>query len=228
MKASTASRFVPGTIYVAPGGRHMQVIKRDNGIFIALDDGPLVNYCRPAVDPLFYSAAAAWGPAALALILTGMGSDGAKGGAEHRRPWRQRHRAGRGVQRGVGHAGCGGACGNLLGRASARPDRAQESCVCFPESVSDPIGLRLPAQAPQGALGPRALRRQAVSGRKPAAADRAQDRRAAPRRPGGQAQGARRRAAHRRRGRGDDDQRIVLLPRQDPVRSFPRGHACRA
>ncbi len=73
---------LPGTIYVAPGGRHMQVVKRDGGIFIALDDGPLVNYCKPAVDPLFFSAAAVWGPAALALILTGMGSDGAKGGAD--------------------------------------------------------------------------------------------------------------------------------------------------
>jgi two-component system chemotaxis response regulator CheB len=73
---------LPGTIYVAPGGKHMQVVKRDNAIFIALDDGPLVNYCKPAVDPLFRSAAAAWGSAALAVILTGMGSDGAKGGAE--------------------------------------------------------------------------------------------------------------------------------------------------
>jgi two-component system, chemotaxis family, protein-glutamate methylesterase/glutaminase len=58
------------------------VVKRDSGIFIALDDGPLVNYCRPAVDPLFFTAAAVWGPAALALILTGMGSDGTKGGAD--------------------------------------------------------------------------------------------------------------------------------------------------
>ena len=73
---------VPGTIYVAPGGKHMQAVKRDNAVFIALDDGPLVNYCKPAVDPLFRSAAAAWGSAALALVLTGMGSDGAKGGAE--------------------------------------------------------------------------------------------------------------------------------------------------
>jgi two-component system, chemotaxis family, protein-glutamate methylesterase/glutaminase len=72
----------PGTIYVAPGGKHMQAVRRDNGVFIALDDGPSVNYCKPAVDPLFRSAAAAWGPGALALILTGMGSDGAKGGAE--------------------------------------------------------------------------------------------------------------------------------------------------
>jgi two-component system chemotaxis response regulator CheB len=71
-----------GTIYVAPGGKHMQVVKRDHGAAIALDDGPLVNFCRPAVDPLFRSAAAVWGPAVLALVLTGMGSDGAKGGAE--------------------------------------------------------------------------------------------------------------------------------------------------
>jgi two-component system, chemotaxis family, protein-glutamate methylesterase/glutaminase len=72
----------PGTIYVAPGGKHMQAIRRDHGIFIALDDGPLVNFCRPAVDPLFRSAAAVWGPAVLALVLTGMGQDGTKGGAE--------------------------------------------------------------------------------------------------------------------------------------------------
>jgi two-component system chemotaxis response regulator CheB len=74
--------ILAGTIYVAPGGKHMQAVKRDNGVFIALDDGPLVNYCKPAVDPLFRSAAATWGSAALALILTGMGSDGAKGGAD--------------------------------------------------------------------------------------------------------------------------------------------------
>src|SRR3984957_1980153 len=71
-----------GTIYVAPGGKHMQAVKRDNGVFIALDDGPLVNFCKPAVDPLFRSAAAVWGSAVLAVVLTGMGSNGAKGGAD--------------------------------------------------------------------------------------------------------------------------------------------------
>jgi two-component system chemotaxis response regulator CheB len=71
-----------GTIYVAPGGKHMQAVKRDNGVFIALDDGPMVNYCKPAVDPLFRSAARTWGSAVLALVLTGMGQDGSKGGAE--------------------------------------------------------------------------------------------------------------------------------------------------
>ena len=46
---------------------------------IQLDAGPLVNFCRPAVDPLFNSAAEVWGSAILATILTGMGSDGARG-----------------------------------------------------------------------------------------------------------------------------------------------------
>jgi two-component system chemotaxis response regulator CheB len=70
-----------GTIYVAPGGRHMNAVKRDHAIHIALDDGPLVNFCKPAVDPMFASASMVWGASVLALVLTGMGSDGAKGGA---------------------------------------------------------------------------------------------------------------------------------------------------
>jgi two-component system chemotaxis response regulator CheB len=70
---------VPGTIYLAPGGRHMTVVKRNNQATISLNDGPLVNFCRPAVDPLFNSAAEVWGGAILATILTGMGSDGARG-----------------------------------------------------------------------------------------------------------------------------------------------------
>ena len=72
----------PGVIYVAPGGRHMRVAAHDGGPVIALDDGPLVNFCRPAVDPLFSSVAQVYGSAALALILTGMGTDGARGAAD--------------------------------------------------------------------------------------------------------------------------------------------------
>ena len=72
---------LPGTIYVAPGGCHMQVTRRDHDAFISIDDGPPVNFCKPAVDPLFMSAAKVWGAAALALILTGMGHDGTNGGA---------------------------------------------------------------------------------------------------------------------------------------------------
>jgi two-component system chemotaxis response regulator CheB len=68
-----------GTIYLAPGGRHMSVKRRDGAAVIALDDGPLVNFCKPAVDPLFSSAAEVWGSKVLALVLTGMGSDGLRG-----------------------------------------------------------------------------------------------------------------------------------------------------
>ena len=70
---------VPGTIYLAPGGKHMTVIKRNNQPAISLNEGPMVNFCRPAVDPLFASAAQVWGSAILAVVLTGMGSDGTRG-----------------------------------------------------------------------------------------------------------------------------------------------------
>ncbi len=72
----------PGRVYVAPGGRHMRVVRFGTETRIALDDGHLVNFCKPAVDPLFSSAAAVWGPASLALVLTGMGSDGLHGAAD--------------------------------------------------------------------------------------------------------------------------------------------------
>jgi two-component system, chemotaxis family, protein-glutamate methylesterase/glutaminase len=71
----------PGHIYIAPGGKHMRVARRDGEPVIALDDGPLVNFCKPAVDPLFSSAAAVWGAGILAVVLTGMGSDGKRGAA---------------------------------------------------------------------------------------------------------------------------------------------------
>jgi two-component system chemotaxis response regulator CheB len=78
-EAIDGEAIVPGTIYLAPGGRHMTVAKRNNQAFISLNDGPLVNFCRPAVDPLFASAAQMWGSAILGVILTGMGSDGMHG-----------------------------------------------------------------------------------------------------------------------------------------------------
>lgn len=70
----------PGCIYLAPGGRHMTVAARPTGATIALGDGPPVNYCKPAVDPLFMSVAQVWQAGAFALVLTGMGADGAQGG----------------------------------------------------------------------------------------------------------------------------------------------------
>jgi two-component system chemotaxis response regulator CheB len=72
----------PGTIYLAPGGRHMRVTRHGADAAIALDDGPPVNFCKPAVDPLFTSAIDIWQGGTLALVLTGMGSDGMRGGKE--------------------------------------------------------------------------------------------------------------------------------------------------
>ncbi|HET9717183.1 MAG TPA: chemotaxis response regulator protein-glutamate methylesterase [Pseudolabrys sp.] len=68
-----------GGIYLAPGGKHMKVARRDGVAVIAIEDGPLVNFCKPAVDPLFKSAADVWGSKVLGLVLTGMGSDGLAG-----------------------------------------------------------------------------------------------------------------------------------------------------
>jgi two-component system chemotaxis response regulator CheB len=71
-----------GHIYVAPGGLHMRVARCDGEPVIALDDGPPVHFCKPAVDSLFVSAAALWGSWNLAVVLTGMGCDGAHGAAQ--------------------------------------------------------------------------------------------------------------------------------------------------
>ena len=71
-----------GRIYLAPGGKHMRVVRHGADAAIALDDGPAVNFCKPAVDPLFTSAIDIWHAGILAVILTGMGSDGMRGGKD--------------------------------------------------------------------------------------------------------------------------------------------------
>ncbi len=69
-----------GSVYVAPGDFHMVIEADGNGApVIRLNQGELVNYCRPAVDPLFKSLARIYGSNVLAAILTGMGADGREG-----------------------------------------------------------------------------------------------------------------------------------------------------
>lgn len=70
-----------GKIYIAPGGRHMRVVDDRDRVKIALGDDPPINFCKPAVDALFTSAATIWGAQSLALVLTGMGADGTLGAA---------------------------------------------------------------------------------------------------------------------------------------------------
>jgi two-component system, chemotaxis family, protein-glutamate methylesterase/glutaminase len=78
-EAIDGEAVVGGRIYVAPGGKHLRIARRRGAAVIALDTNVTVHYCRPAVDPLFESAAQVWRHHVAALVLTGMGSDGLQG-----------------------------------------------------------------------------------------------------------------------------------------------------
>lgn len=68
-----------GTAYIAPGHSHMRICRSASGWLISLDQSEPVNRHRPAVDVLFDSAATRVGADAIAVIMTGMGKDGAQG-----------------------------------------------------------------------------------------------------------------------------------------------------
>jgi len=69
----------PGRVYLAPGDWHFTVRREAAGLVAQLDQNAPVNFCRPAVDPLFTSCAEAMGRNMLAVVLTGMGHDGRDG-----------------------------------------------------------------------------------------------------------------------------------------------------
>jgi two-component system chemotaxis response regulator CheB len=81
-EAAEGDQVCAGTIYIARGNWHMEVLcaarssQPGQPPTLHLHQGPLENHCRPAVDALFRSAAAAYGSGVLAAVLTGMGSDG--------------------------------------------------------------------------------------------------------------------------------------------------------
>src|SRR5215467_15861620 len=74
-----AQRLQRGTAYIARGDFHLQVVSQGGILQTALTDSPPIHYQRPAVDALFGSAAQLQGVQIVALLLTGMGSDGAAG-----------------------------------------------------------------------------------------------------------------------------------------------------
>jgi two-component system chemotaxis response regulator CheB len=69
----------PGEAWVAPGGFHMEVEKKQDGVRLRTHQGPPENSCRPAVDVLFRSVSQVYGPGTLGVVLTGMGQDGLRG-----------------------------------------------------------------------------------------------------------------------------------------------------
>lgn len=78
-EAQTGDQVLPGHVLVAPGDYHMKVYKSGSSYYIRCFKGEKVNGHCPSVDVLFKSVAAEAGKNAIGVILTGMGSDGAKG-----------------------------------------------------------------------------------------------------------------------------------------------------
>jgi len=78
-EAADGDVVLPGHAYIAPGGWHMRVSVEGGRPVARLGQEPAENWCRPAADPLFRSAAAAYHDRVLAIVLTGMGADGREG-----------------------------------------------------------------------------------------------------------------------------------------------------
>jgi len=71
--------LLPGEVWVAPGGLHMELERSGTTVRLRTQDGPPENSCRPSVDVLFRSVALLYGSRTLAVVLTGMGQDGLRG-----------------------------------------------------------------------------------------------------------------------------------------------------
>jgi len=78
-EARSGDRLKPGVALVAPGGYQMAIMRVGGGYAVRVYEDEPVNRHRPSVDVLFDSAARMAGAAALGIILTGMGNDGARG-----------------------------------------------------------------------------------------------------------------------------------------------------
>lgn len=79
VEAETGMELKPGHVYIAPGDRHLLVVKKGGVLKCLLNDGPAVNRHKPSVDVMFNSLMECSPKDVHALMLTGMGSDGAEG-----------------------------------------------------------------------------------------------------------------------------------------------------
>ena len=78
-EAEAGAPVRPGTVWLAPGDYHLVIERLRTGVIVGLNHDEPENSCRPAVDVLFRSVAAAFGPFSLGVVMTGMGADGARG-----------------------------------------------------------------------------------------------------------------------------------------------------
>ena len=80
-EAKDKQQILPGHVYIAPGDQHLKIARNENTnlLYCKLDDGEAINRHKPSVDVLFRSACESAGNNAIGILLTGMGSDGARG-----------------------------------------------------------------------------------------------------------------------------------------------------
>ena len=78
-ESAGGERLKPGTVYIAPGNRHLELVRDAEGVSTVLSDGLPENSCRPSADVLFRSVVRAYGGGVLSIVLTGMGQDGLRG-----------------------------------------------------------------------------------------------------------------------------------------------------
>jgi two-component system chemotaxis response regulator CheB len=84
-EAESGDSVSPGRVLIAPGSSHIRIRKAPDGYEVYLEDGALVNGHKPSVDVLFNSVASVCGVQSVALLMTGMGTDGAQGLGEVKR-----------------------------------------------------------------------------------------------------------------------------------------------
>lgn len=82
VEGENGMKLEAGRVHVAPGGLHMLIKLVGTDKVIQLDDGPMENFCKPAVDPMLRSLLPIYGEKILTVILTGMGQDGLRGSRE--------------------------------------------------------------------------------------------------------------------------------------------------
>jgi len=78
-EGASGSLLQPGQAWIAPGDYHMITVRDGTQVRLLVHQDPPENSCRPAADVLFRSVAQTFGPNALTVVMTGMGSDGLRG-----------------------------------------------------------------------------------------------------------------------------------------------------